>query len=163
MTEDKNNVAETARDVLQTLLSLMEVPASVVAPDEVPVGEEGGTDASINLNVEGDDLGILIGRHGQTLSCIQYIVRIIVGHWTKEWLPITVDVEGYKRRRFEGLRALAQRIAEQVKVSRAPFALESMPAYERRVVHLALLDNPDVTTESSGEGEARRVVIQPRG
>ena len=163
MTEDKNNVAETARDVLQTLLSLMEVSASVTPSPELSVEDGEGATASISLNVEGDDLGILIGRRGQTLSCIQYIVRIIVGHQTKEWLPITVDVEGYKRRRYEGLRALARRIAEQVKVSRAPFTLESMPAYERRIVHLTLADNPDVTTESSGEGEARRVVIQPRG
>jgi len=160
MAENINDLAVTARDVLEKLLSLMGVSASVVSAEEALAGNDEG-DASINLNVEGDDLGILIGWRGQTLSCIQYILRIIAGHQTGKWLPITVDVEGYKRRRYEGLQALARRIAEQVKVNRMPFTLESMPAYERRVVHLALAENPDVTTESSGEGDARRVIVLP--
>jgi spoIIIJ-associated protein len=113
--------------------------------------------------VEGDDLGILIGRRGQTLSCLQYLVRIIVGHQKNVWLPIVIDVESYKQRRCNALQAMAWRIAEQVKQGREPFALEPMPAFDRRIIHIALADHPDVTTESSGEGEARRVVIVPKG
>ena len=81
---------------------------------------------------------------------------------TKTWLPIVVDVEGYKQGRSEKLQALAWRLAEQVKDGSKPFTLEPMPAYERRVIHLALAEHPDVTTESVGLGEARKVVIRPK-
>ena len=76
--------------------------------------------------------------------------------------PIVIDIEGYKKRRNESLQALAWRMAEQVKAQRMPFALEPMPAFDRRIIHLTLADHPDVTTQSSGEGESRRVVIIPK-
>ena len=162
MSENKDNIAEATKSVLETLLSLMGVSASVAPSTTLLVeGEEGTTD-SVTLEIKGEDLGILIGRRGQTLSCLQYIVRLIVGHQMEAWLPITIDVEGYKRRRYDALQALAWRIAEQVEAKRLPFALEPMLAYERRVIHLALADHPDVTTQSSGEGEARKVVILPK-
>ena len=160
--ENKDDVTGVARSVLETLLELMGVPASVVASTALLVEGEEGTADSINLEVTGEDLGILIGRRGLTLSCLQYMVRLIVGHQTQTWLPITIDVEGYKRRRYDVLQALAWRIADQVKTRKVPFALEPMLAYERRVIHLTLADHPDVTTQSSGEGEARKVVILPR-
>jgi spoIIIJ-associated protein len=112
--------------------------------------------------VVGDDLGILIGRRGQTLSCLQYVVRIIVGHQKNVWLPIVIDVEGYKQRRCNALQTMALRIADQVTQKREPFALEPMPAFDRRVIHMTLADHPEVITESSGEDEARRVVIVPK-
>jgi spoIIIJ-associated protein len=163
VSENKEDIAEVAKNALETLLSLMEVSASVMPSAALLAGgeEEGATD-SITLEIEGEDLGILIGRRGQTLSCLQYIVRLIVGHQTKVWLPIIIDVEGYKRRRYDALQALAWRMAEMVKTRREPFALEPMSAFDRRVIHLALADHPDVTTQSSGEGEARKVVILPR-
>jgi spoIIIJ-associated protein len=98
----------------------------------------------------------------QTLSCLQYLVRIIIGQQKKVWLPIVIDVEGYKQRRCNALQTMALRIAEQVTQRKDRFALEPMPAFDRRIIHLALVDHPDVTTESSGEGEARRVVIIPK-
>lgn len=163
VSENKDDLAEVAKSVLETLLELMEVPASVVPAATLLVEDEEEEAAdSINLEVTGEDLGILIGRRGLTLSCLQYIVRLIVGHQTQSWLPITIDVEGYKRRRYDVLQALAWRMAEQVKTRKVPFALEPMLAYERRVIHLTLADHPDVTTQSSGEGEARKVVISPR-
>ena len=162
VSENKNDIAEVAKSVLETLLSLTGVSASVTPSAALLVEEEEGATGSITLEIKGEDLGILIGRRGQTLSCLQYIVRLIVGHQTKAWLPITIDVEGYKRRRYDALRALAWRMAEQVKARGVPFALEPMVAYERRVIHLALADHPDVTTQSSGEGEARKVVILPK-
>jgi spoIIIJ-associated protein len=152
-----NDITEVAKGVLEELLAEMEVAASVVAETGPEAEEEA---APITLEIEGDDLGILIGRRGQTLASLQYIVRLIVGNQTEVWLPITVDVEGYKQRRYERLQALAWRLAEQVKTRRVPFTLEPMLAYERRIIHLALVDHPDVTTESIGEGESRRVVIR---
>jgi len=156
-----NDITEVAKGVLETLVTMMGVVASVVPQAKsVAEGEEAAT--SINLDITGDDLGILIGRRGQTLSCLQYIVRLIVGHQTEFWVPIIIDVEGYKQRRYEALQALAWRLAEQVKARGVPFTLEPMLAYERRIIHLALADHSDVTTESIGEGEARRVVIRPK-
>jgi len=162
MVERMDNVAETAKDVLENLLDLMGVNASIHSTESMPIetGEEEA--AVVNLDVEGEDLGILIGRRGLTLSCIQYIVRIIVGHKTETWLPIVVDIEGYKRRRQEALEILAHQVEEEVKADNMPFTLEPMLPYERRIVHLALADSEEVVTESSGEGEARRVVVIPK-
>ncbi len=157
---EESDIADAAKGILEALLSMMGVTASVVSPARSFV--EGEATAPITLDVKGDDLGILIGRRGQTLSCLQYIVRLIVGHQTEAWVPIIVDVEGYKQRRYEALQALAWRIAEQVKAEQAPFRLEPMSAYERRIIHLALAEHPDVTTQSIGEGEARQVVILPK-
>ena len=160
--EKVSEIAEAAKDILENLLARLGVEASVAPQTKPPV--EGGGEASdvIALNVTGDDLGILIGRRGQTLSALQHVVRLILAHQAKAWVPIVIDVEGYKQRRYEALQALAWRVAEQAKARRKPFALESMPAYERRIIHLALADDPDVTTESTGVGEARKVVIMPK-
>jgi len=159
--EEGGDVAEAAAGVLETLLARLELVASVVPETKPPLG---GGDAPpvISLNVKGDDLGILIGRRGQTLASLQHIVRLIVAHKVKARVPIVIDVEGYKQRRYDALQALALRVAEQVKAKKRPFALEPMPAYERRIIHLTLAGNPDVTTESTGEGETRKVVIVPR-
>jgi spoIIIJ-associated protein len=150
--DSERPLAGVAKEVLERLLAMMEVSASVTQVAVVPV----------TLNIKGDDLGILIGRRGQTLACLQHIVRLIVSHQTKVWLPVIIDVEEYKQRRYQALEALAYRMAEQVKVKRVPFTLEPMPAYERRIIHLALADHPDVTTQSIGEGETRKVVITPK-
>jgi len=162
VSENKDDITEVAKNALETLLGLMEVSASVMPSAALLAGGGEGADDSITLEIEGEDLGILIGRRGQSLSCLQYIVRLIVGHQTKVWLPIVIDVEGYKRRRYEALQALAWRMAELVKTRGAPFTLEPMSAFDRRIIHLALADHSDVTTQSSGEGEARKVVILPR-
>ena len=154
-----DSLSEVARAVLEALLAGMDIEAAVETQVQPAVGE-GEIAAPIAFDIRGDDLGILIGRRGQTLSCLQFMVRLIVGHQTKTWVPITVDVEGYRLRRSEKLMALAGRLAEQVRTRRSPFTLEPMLAYERRIIHLALADHPDVTTESIGEGEARRVVIR---
>lgn len=156
------NMGEIVRDVLERLLDLMAVDGTVSLQDEPVIEQELGATTSIAFNIKGDDLGILIGRRGQTLSSLQYIVRLIVGHQTKIWEPVLIDVEGYKQRRYQGLQNLAQHMAEQVGAKGIPFTLEPMSAYERRIVHLALTDHPDVTTESIGQGEGRRVVIVPK-
>jgi len=159
----QSDVADTAKRVLETLLSAMGFPASVEPCDKpFAVTREQEASNSIAFNIRGDDLGILIGRRGQTLAYLQYIVRLIVAHKIKAWVPIIIDVEGYKQRRYQALQALAYRMAERVKLKKVPFTLEPMPAYERRIIHLTLADHPDVTTHSIGEGEKRKVVISPR-
>lgn len=158
---EDTNITDVARSVLEELIEKMGLAASVVLQPNKDIGEEDAP-APVVFDIEGDDLGILIGRRGQTLACLQFILRLIVGHQTETWLPIVVDVEGYKQSRLEKLQALACRLADQVKDRRKPFTLEPMPAYERRVIHLALADHPYVTTESIGLGEARKVVIRPK-
>jgi spoIIIJ-associated protein len=155
------DIKEYVQKTINELLGLLGVDGSaVLQPPPVVEGEEPAE--SISLNIEGDDLGILIGRRGQTLSCLQYIVRLIVGHQKKSWLPVIIDVEGYKQRRYQALQVFARQMAEQVNAKKMSFTLEPMPAYERRIIHLALADHKDVMTESIGQGESRRVVILPR-
>ena len=159
---ETSNVPEQAKETLEKLLSLLGVAASVMPQAPAVADKEEETTTPIAFNIEGDDLGILIGRRGQTLSGLQDIVRLIVSHQTKLWVPIIVDVAGYKQRRYQGLRVLARQMAEQVQAKGTPFTIEPMPADERRIIHLTLADHPDVATQSIGEGEARRVVIMPR-
>ena len=113
----------------------MDLPGTVRLSDEFTVNDEDGNLTSIGLNIEGEDLGILIGRRGQTMVSLQYIVRLIMSHKMQVQIPIVLDVEGYKQRRCEGLRILANRLAEQVKTRKTPFTMEPMPAFERRIIH----------------------------
>jgi spoIIIJ-associated protein len=160
--EHQLRVYETTRDVLEKLLELMGLSARVSLSEAFTVVDDDGEASSVGLNIEGDDLGILIGRRGQTMLSLQHILRLIVSSANETRMPIVIDVEGYKERRCEGLRNLAFRLADQVTARKSSFAMEPMPAFERRVIHLALADHPDVITESSGIGEARKVVIIPK-
>lgn len=114
------------------------------------------------LNIVGDDLGILIGRRGETLRDLEYITRLVVTQISGHQAKLVVDVEGYRTRRERVLNELAKRMAERVQSNRQPITLEAMPPNERRIVHLALRDHPSVTTQSIGEGEHRRVMILPK-
>jgi spoIIIJ-associated protein len=153
-----------AKEVVRELLHHMGIDADVVAvdnpssmaldPDEPP---------TIFIDILGQDLGVLIGRRGEHLAQVQYLVNLLVNRQLETWTRIVVDVEGYRSRREESLIGLAERVARQVARSRRPIMLEPMPPNERRIVHLTLRANPDVTTESTGEGSFRRVTVQPRG
>ena len=160
--EERSEIVGVAREALESLLVRMGVEASVVSEVEPPLEQGDEAYEVITINVTGDDLGILIGRRGQTLAALQHVVRLIVAHQMKDRVPIVIDVEGYKQRRYSALQALAGRMAEQVKERQKQFALEPMPAYERRIIHLTLADDPDVITESTGVGEVRKVVIMPK-
>jgi spoIIIJ-associated protein len=151
--DEKTNAVDVAKEVLETLIKLMAITA------EVSAAQENTDEVPITLNIEGEDLGVLIGRRGQTLASLQYVVRLIVAEKLTVWVPINVDIAGYKQRRYESLRNLALRLAEQVKRNRRLIMLEPMPADERRIIHLTLTDHPDVTTQSMGEGEMRKVAI----
>lgn len=160
-TTGKGEVAKLVKEILEELLRLMRLPAEVkIKP---PLSEEESLEGeSIALEVSGDDLGILIGRRGETLASLQYILRLIIAHHQKRMVPLTVDIEGYKQRRYRALRELALNLAQKAKSTGQSMTLEPMPPDERRVVHLALSVNPDVVTQSVGEGEVRKVVIQPK-
>ena len=150
VTPPEKYAVKVITEILDTLLGLLGVTGKVeVLSDEIPLA----------LDIKGDDLGILIGRRGQTLACLEYITKLIVVGRLKTWLPLSVDVAEYKERRRDSLQRLALYLAEQVKSRRNSITMEPMPADERRIVHLTLADNPDVTTHSIGEGEDRKVVI----
>jgi spoIIIJ-associated protein len=155
------DVAELAVELLQGMLDRMDVRATAEAVPYRGVLDV-GQDAPLVLNIEGDDLGILIGRRAETLAAIQYLTRLMVNHKTHRWINLIVDVEGYKARREEQLVKLAERMAERVATTGKVVALEAMPARERRIIHITLRDHPKVTTESVGEGEHRKVTIIPR-
>jgi spoIIIJ-associated protein len=114
------------------------------------------------LDIHGHDVSPLIGRRGETLASIQYLVRLMINQRIKRWKNVVVDVEQYKERRVNQLTQLAKRMAEQVTQSGRAVSLEPMPANERRIVHLALRDHESVYTQSSGEGERRKVHIVSR-
>ena len=146
----ERDVVKVVTEILETLLELLGVTGKVeVLSEEIP----------LVLNIEGDDLGILIGRRGQTLASLEHITKLMVAGRLKAWLPLRVDVGGYKKRRRDSLQRLALYLAEQVRSSHRAITMEPMPADERRIVHLTLADNPEVTTHSIGEGESRKVVI----
>lgn len=156
--EERQAAVILAKEVLERLLSLMNVSASI---EQKEPSEEGR--ALIFLEITGDDLGILIGRRGQTLSSLQYLLYLMVSHQLKAHVPVTVDVAGYRERRQEALKNLAWRMAERVMATGQPVPLEPMPASERRIIHLAIQDYPGVITQSIGEGEDRKVTILKQG
>lgn len=138
-------------DVLQHILQYINIRAAIQVRSQSP----------LTLNIQGinENLGLLIGRRGETLSALQLLVSLIVSHRTKHRMRIIVDAENYRERREENLRSLALRVAQQVRNYRRSIALEAMPPHERRIVHIALADSRDISTESIGEGDTRRVVI----
>jgi spoIIIJ-associated protein len=153
---------ETATEFLRTLIDGMEIDAEVTVR-EPETAADGQGRASAVLDIEGEDLGLLIGRRGTTLAALQYIVNVMLTRKMDSRVIVTVDVEHYHRRREETLQGLAQRMADRVSNSRRPMTLEPMPASERRIIHLALSEDEDVVTGSVGQGDERKVVIRPRG
>ena len=152
LTEKERGTLEEAKGVLEELLRLMEVPGTV----EVATGGE-----TARLNVRGSDLGVLIGRRGEKLASLQHIVNLIVAKKEGEYHRIAVDVENYRGRREEQLRDVADRAAKRVLQTGKIIQLEPMPAIERRIVHMALVENAKVRTQSVGVEPNRRIVILP--
>ena len=152
LTDKERGTLEEAKGVLEELLRLMEVPGTV----EVATGGE-----TARLNVRGSDLGVLIGRRGEKLASLQHIVNLIVAKKEGEYHRIAVDVENYRGRREEQLRDVADRAAKRVLQTGKIIQLEPMPAIERRIVHMALVENPKVRTQSVGVEPNRRIVILP--
>lgn len=150
--------AEMAAQMLDHLLELMGITADVSIRDAETPGDGLGMAKAV-LDIEGDDLGLLIGRRGETLASLQYLLNLMVGRKLTEHATFTVDVEGYRRRRETQLNSLARRMADQVRRTRRPVTLEPMPPNERRIIHLTLAEDHEVETSSLGEGENRKVSI----
>src|SRR5215213_9119485 len=144
---------ELAAKVLREILERMGVDAEVSAFDD---GER------IILDAHGSESGLVIGKKGATLDALQYLVNRIIFKKPGEMAGITVDAEGYRGRREDSLTDLARRLADKAIRSGRPVPVEPMNAHDRRIVHMALADHPEVSTESEGEGMSRRVVIFPR-
>ena len=158
---DLDNDAQMGRATLEELLEKMHVNATITV-HRMAVAEGDPENSPWLLQVHGDDLGVLIGRRGETLEALQYITRLIASRDLQRRANIIVDVEGYKTRREQMLHKLAHRMAEQALQTNRTVALEPMSPYERRIIHLALRNHSDVTTQSIGEGEHRKVTIIPR-
>jgi len=154
--EDDHSL-RVARETVSELLEKMKVRAKVFTHyGEV---DDPKNPRPILVEIRGDDLSILIGRRSETLMALQYISSLIVGKELERWVPLLVDVEGYRARRERQLRQLARRMAEQAISTGRRQVLEPMPANERRVIHLELRNHPDVMTESIGEEPNRKVTI----
>ena len=146
-----------ASEVIESLIDLLD--ADVVLTLKQLHNED--LDGPI-FEIEGDDAGLLIGRKGETLNTFQFLVRYIVSHKLDDRVNLMIDVEGYQQRRHQSLENMARRVARRVSDTGRSITLEPMPPNERRIVHLALSDHPEVTTESTGFGDSRQVTVQLR-
>jgi spoIIIJ-associated protein len=163
-TVSSDEVASVARSVLEELLKRMDVHGYVTAEKSSAPGQHGQVEETITLHVEGADeqaMGLLIGRRGETLHSLQFLLNLLVSRRIHSWPQMVVDVGNYRQRRRESLEGLARRMAERVRQSGRAITLEPMAAYERRIVHLALREDASVYTQSAGEGEGRKIVIHP--
>lgn len=145
--------------VISKMLHLLNLEAQVSA-NYGPTERDGRR--NIHVDIRGNDLSVLIGRRSETLAAFQYIASLIVGKEEQQFVQLTVDVEGYRDRREKQLIQMAKRMAEQVAKSGRRQTLEPMPSGERRIIHIALRDHPEVKTESTGEDPYRKVMILPK-
>ena len=157
---DDDITLHVARETVEELLDRMKVKASVTVYHGEPDDDQSRT--PVNVDINGKDLSILIGRQAETLNALQYISSLIVGKELGHSIPLIIDVENYRKRRQQQIRYLARRMAEQAVKTGRRQVLEPMPANERRIVHIELRDNPQVKTESVGEEPRRKVTILPR-
>jgi spoIIIJ-associated protein len=154
---NEEDVLRVAHSTVTDLLDKMRVKAQVNA--SIRKAEDAEDEDTILIDIEGDDLSILIGRRSETLNALQYITSLIVGKRLNSWVPLMIDVQGYRARRERQLRVLARRMAEQAVHTGRRQVLEPMPANERRVIHLELRDHPQVATESIGDEPNRKITI----
>ncbi len=145
-------LAPKAKEILEGILQKMSFECQITMQE---------TPEKIILNIEGDGSGLLIGKRGQNLDAIQYILNKSINRADAERKMITVDSEAYRKRREESLLILAERIREKVKKTKKPVSLSNMNAHDRRIIHLALQEDESLTTKSRGEGEYRKIVILP--
>jgi len=157
LSSDELQVLRVIKSVVVELLGRMRVKAEVSAKYIEPHDEK--DERLVLVDVEGKDLSILIGRRSETLNALQYITSLIVSKETGRWVPMMIDVQGYRNRRERQLRQLGRKMAEQAIQSGRKQTLEPMPPNERRVIHLELRDHPQVFTESVGEEPYRKVTI----
>ncbi len=150
--EEGEAPAEKARQLLSGLLSRMQIESPVTVEE---------TEEMIILNIQGDGSGLLIGKRGQNLDALQYILNKAIHHSANGHKMIVIDTEGYRKRREEALVALALRIGDKVKKTKKPVTVGHMNAHDRRIIHLAVQNDENLATRSRGEGEYRKILILP--
>ena len=150
--EEKLSVEDQAKKFLQDVFQAMNMVVVIDAKfDE--------TENALDVELSGDEMGVLIGKRGQTLDSLQYLISLVVNKGTDEYIRVKVDTENYRQRRKETLENLAKNISYRVKRTKRPVSLEPMNPYERRIIHSALQNDRFVTTHSEGEEPYRRVVV----
>ena len=152
--EELDNIADTAIAALKDVLKYFNV-------GEVTIDEYEGDEGELILDITGDDLAVLIGRHGKTLDALQFIISAITVRKIGFRFPVIIDVEGYKNRQRQKLESLARSSANKAASQGRSVKLRPMTPYERRIIHVALRDDVRVDTASEGEGTARHVVVVP--
>lgn len=145
-------VEDKARDFLNDVFTAMNMTVVI----EISYDEE---QKHLDIDLSGDEMGVLIGKRGQTLDSLQYLVSLVVNKDCEDYIRVKVDTENYRKRRKETLENLAKNIAYKVKRNRRPISLEPMNPYERRIIHSALQNDKYVTTHSEGEEPFRHVVV----
>ncbi len=160
LTEEEQKSIKVTQDVVTELLERMHVTANISAKFIEPVDEN--DERLVLVDIQGNDLSILLGRRSETLNALQYITSLIVSKELNRWVPMMIDVQGYRARRERQLRQLGRRMAQQAVETGKRQILEPMPANERRVIHLELRNHPQVTTESTGDEPFRKVTIVPK-
>ena len=148
----KNSVSDVASDFLKDVFAAM----NIIVVVDVKYNAENN---EMNVDLSGDDMGVLIGKRGQTLDSLQYLVSLVVNKGNEDYIRVKVDTENYRERRKSTLENLAKNMAYKVKRTRRPLHLEPMNPYERRIIHSALQNDKFVTTHSEGEEPYRHVVI----
>ena len=148
----KYSVEGSIQEFLEQVFAAMDLKVEIIITQD----EESNT---YNVELKGDDMGILIGKRGQTLDSLQYLTNLAVNKQSEEYIKVKIDTEDYRKRRKETLENLAKNIASKVKRTRKTVSLEPMNPYERRIIHSALQSDPAVSTHSEGEEPYRRVVV----
>jgi len=155
--QSSQGIASAAIDTVSHLLSAMQVSAMATIKSSGQTSGDG-----LAIDIIGDDSGLLIGRRGETLRALQFVVNVMLRHRLKERVGVSLDVEQYVDRRVKSLNTLASRSADRAVASGRSVTLEPMSPADRRLVHVALTDHPSITTQSEGEGEQRKVIISPK-
>ena len=151
----KSSVEEVARVFLNDVFQAMNMEVAI----DIKYNEE---EKNMDIELSGNEMGVLIGKRGQTLDSLQYLVSLVVNKDSEDYIRVKVDTEDYRRRRKETLENLARNIAYKVKKTRRPVSLEPMNPYERRIIHSALQGNKFVETYSEGSEPYRHVVVAPK-
>lgn len=152
--KEEDKTIKIVKEILEELLSRL----GIESENEIVISE-----GIIFVNIKTQEPGFLIGWHGNTLSALQYILRLLIAEKNKQqdFVPLVVDVESYRQKQKENLERMAVSCALQIKGTDTPYEFSPMSSYKRRIIHLALANFDDVTTESIGEGPERRVVVKP--
>lgn len=154
--ESNKPIDEIANEFLTKMFAAMDLTVKM----DIKVDDE---EKTIDVNLLGDDMGVLIGKRGQTLDSIQYLLSLVTNKETEEYYRVKLDTENYRERRKETLENLARNVAKKAKRIRKEVSFEPMNPYERRIIHSALQDDKYVTTKSEGDEPYRHVVVVPKG